>query len=263
MTEMTRSEQLLSVGQVADRFGVTVRTLHHYDDLGLLRPAVRSPAGYRRYTADNITRLQHVVVYRRLGFALDEIAVLLDDPAVRVVDHLRRQRDTVMARLDGLHELVTAIDHALEREMTGIRLSEQEQRELFGEGFGDDYADEAKARWGDTDAWKQSQERTTSYTKQDWQRIKDEGDAVNASFVAALDSGLPPTSAEAMDVAERARRHIDTWFYDITPDFHRCLGDMYVEDERFAATYESQRAGLAAYARDAIHANAARAATPE
>lgn len=254
-----RTDELLTVGQVAERFGVTVRTLHHYDEIGLLRPSERSHAGYRLYTDADLTRLQHVVVYRRLGFALEEIAPLLDDPDVDVTEHLRRQRAAVMSRLDEMRGLVTALDRALEREMSGVNLTKEEQRELFGDGFNDDYQREAQQRWGDTDAWKQSQARTSKYTKEDWVKIKEETEASNAAFVAAMDAGVPPTSEQAMDAAEQARKHIDTWFYDLTPEFHTCLADMYVSDERFRKTYEDQREGLAQYVHDAIHANARRA----
>lgn len=259
MTEMRQREQLLSVGEVAEQFGVTVRTLHHYDAIGLLQPGERSSAGYRLYTSANITRLQHVVVYRRLGFSLEEIALLLDDPGADVAAHLRRQRESVMSRLDEMHDLVAAIDNALAKEVTGMQLSKEEQRELFGDGFNDEYAREAEERWGDSDEWKQSQQRVATYAKDDWVRIKAEGDALNADFVAALDAGLSPSSDEATSVAERARAHIETWFYDLTPDFHRKLADMYVTDERFRRTYEELRPGLAQYVRDAIHANADRA----
>ncbi|WP_152190501.1 MerR family transcriptional regulator [Georgenia satyanarayanai] len=259
MTERTGVVTVLTVGQVAERFGVTVRTLHHYDAIGLLSPSARSHAGYRLYTEEDVSRLQHVVVYRRLGFSLEEIAGLLDDgtrPAR--LEHLRRQRSAVMSRLDELAELVTAIDRALEREMTGVNLTKEEQRELFGDGFSDEYASEAQERWGDTEAWRQSQERTTRYTKADWQEIKAESEEVNAAFVAAMEAGLPPTSEAAMDAAEGARRHIHERFYDLTPEFHRNLGDMYVSDPRFARTYEDIRPGLAQYVRDAVHANADR-----
>ena len=98
------------MGRLARRLGLTVRTLHHYDEIGLLVPSRRSGAGYRLYTEDDITRLQHVVVYRRLGFALEEIALLLDDPAADVAEHLRRQRAAVTSRLEEMRDLVTAID---------------------------------------------------------------------------------------------------------------------------------------------------------
>jgi DNA-binding transcriptional MerR regulator len=250
----------LTVGQVAEQFGVSVRTLHHYDEIGLLVPSERTPAGYRLYDVPDITRLQNVVVYRRLGFALEEIALLLDDPSADVGEHLRRQREAVMSRLDEMSELVTAIDRALEKEVSGIKLTKEEQRELFGEGFSEEYAEEAEQRWGETEAWKQSQRRTSKYTKQDWVQIKAEMEAAGTAYVAAMDAGLPATSEEAMDAAEQSRRQIEKWFYDITPEFHRNLGDMYIADPRFTKTYEDIKPGMAQYVRDAIHANADRAA---
>ena len=259
-TENGQALTALTVGQVAEQFGVTVRTLHHYDEIGLLVPSERTSAGYRLYTAEDITRLQHVVVYRRLGFPLEEIALLLDELSADVSEHLRRQRAAVLSRLDEMRDLVTAIDRALEKEMSGNKLTKEEQKELFGDGFSDDYADEAEQRWGETEAWKQSQRRTSKYTKEDWEQIKAEKEAAGAAFVAAMDAGRRATSEEAMDAAEQSRRHIEKWFYDITPEFHRNLGDMYIADPRFTKTYEDIKPGMAQYVRDAIHANADRAA---
>ncbi|MEE6281582.1 MerR family transcriptional regulator [Georgenia sunbinii] len=262
MTATDEETTVLTVGQVAASYGVTVRTLHHYDDVGLLTPSVRSHAGYRQYTQEDLTRLQHIVVYRRLGFPLEAIAELLDDGADQraVVEHLRRQKAAVMSRLDEMKDLVTAIDRALEQEMNGVNLTPDEQRELFGDGFSDEYAAEAQERWGDTEAWRQSQARTSAYTKADWEQVSAESEAINAAFVAAMTAGLPASSPEAMDAAERARAQINDRFYDIDAEFHRNLGDMYVADPRFTKTYEDIRPGLAQYVRDAIHANADRQA---
>jgi len=165
-----------------------------------------------------------------------------------------------MSRLDEMRDLVTAIDRALEKEMSGIKLTKEEQKELFGDGFSDDYAEEAEQRWGETEAWKQSQKRTSTYTKEDWAEVKAEMDATNAEFVSAMTDGEPATSERAMDAAEAHRMHIQNRFYDITPEFHRNLGDMYVADPRFTKTYEDIKPGMAQYVRDAIHANADRAA---
>ncbi len=134
----------------------------------------------------------------------------------------------------------------------------EDLKEVFGDGFSDEYQAEAQERWGETDAWKQSARRTQGYTKADWERIRAEGDAVNAKFVAALEAGLPADTPEAMDAAEAARAQIQTWFYDLDHEFHRGLGDMYVADPRFTKTYEDMAPGLAQYVRDAIHANADR-----
>lgn len=248
----------LTVGQVAALTGVTVKTLHHYDAVGLLRPSGRSPAGYRLYTTADLDRLQHVVVYRRLGFALDEIAAILDDPAADVAGHLRRQRAAVASRLAELTELVSALDRALEATMAGTQLTPEEQRELFGETFSDDYAREAEQRWGDTDAWRQSQSRTARYTKADWEQVKAEQDAVTAELAACLRDGEPADGPRAMAAAEAHRQHIHQRFYDVPYAMHRGLGQMYVDDERFARNYEDVEPGLAAYVRDAIEANADR-----
>jgi DNA-binding transcriptional MerR regulator len=257
MTERTTVDQVWTVGQVAHEFDLTVRTLHHYDEVGRRAPSERSLAGYRLYTPADLERLATIVVYRRLGFALEDIADLLRGEG-DLVDHLRRQRTAVMSRLDEMRELVAAIDTALEREMNDQPATPSDLKELFGDGFKDEYQQEAQERWGDTDAWKQSRSRTSRYTKADWAQVKAEMDATNEAFVAAMNAGEPPTSEAAMAAAEAHRMHIHPRFYDLDHEFHRNLSDMYVTDPRFTKTYEDIAPGLAQYVRDAIHANADR-----
>ncbi len=259
-TTAARTGRTLTVGQVADATGVTVRTLHHYDEIGLLRPSDRSPSGYRLYTSADVERLARVVGLRRLGLSLEDVADALDAGPARRAQVLRRHRAVVAARLDELAGALAALDTALEAEMTRSTpgLTPDEQREIFGDGFRDEYAAEAQERWGDTDAWKQSAARTARYTKQDWEQVKAEADAVGAAFVVAMQSGAPASSSVAMDAAEAHRRHIHERFYDVSYDMHRGLADMYVADERFTKTYEDVAPGLAQYVRDAIHANADR-----
>ncbi|AGC60152.1 transcriptional regulator [Mycobacterium liflandii 128FXT] len=248
----------LTVGQVAERFGITVRTLHHYDEIGLLIPSRRAASGYRVYTSADLTRLSQVIVYRRLELLLDEIARLLDEG--NAVSHLVRQRERVMARLDEMKDLVEAIDLALEKAMTNTPMTDDDMRELFGDGF-DDYRVETEQKWGETAEWKESQRRTKSYGKDEWVRIKAEGQAIEKALSDAFRAGLPADSEEAMNAAEQHRRHVNRWFYDCPPAFHRNLGDMYVSDPRYIATYDESFGlpGVAAYCREAIHANANRA----
>ncbi|MGO0576500.1 MerR family transcriptional regulator [Ornithinimicrobium panacihumi] len=255
------TEDLLTVGQVADEIGVTVRTLHHYDEIGLVEPSERSYAGYRLYTQADLERLQHVVVYRRLGFGLEEIAAILDGSGgLTTVEHLRRQRHTITDRVAELQQLVAAIDRALESEMSDQRyqISGAEMKEIFGGAFEDSYQDEAEQRWGDTDAWKESASRTKGYTKEQWQQVKDEQDELNARYVRAMQSGVPADSTEAMDLAEEGRQQICRWFYDCPRGMHANIAEMYVSDPRFTKTYEDIAPGLAQYVRDAVVANASR-----
>ena len=121
-----------------------------------------------------------------------------DEPAAGRVDiaHLRRQRAAVQHRLDEMRDLVTAIDRALEREMNDEPATTDDLKELFGDGFEDAQA-EAEQRWGDSDAWQQSQQRTKHYTKADWEQVKAESDALHRGFTDAMDAGEPPTSVQA------------------------------------------------------------------
>jgi hypothetical protein len=124
---------------------------------------------------------------------------------------------------------------------------------LIGDGFFDEPVTEAEP-------WQDSQSRMSERTKKDWTRIQAEVEESNAAFASAMTSGLPATSAQAMGAAEQHRLHIQRWFFDITPELHRSLGDRYITDPTFTKNYENVAPGLAQYVRDAIHANADRTA---
>ncbi|MFE1771755.1 MerR family transcriptional regulator [Streptomyces sp. NPDC059008] len=247
-----------SVGQVAAFAGVTVRTLHHYDEIGLLLPGARNHAGHRRYGDDDLDRLQQILFYRELGFPLEEVAALLDDPATDPQEHLRRQHELLTARIGRLQEMAAAVEHAMEARRMGINLTPEEKFEAFGDFDPDQYAAEAEERWGHTDAYKESQRRAATYTKDDWKRLRAQFDAIHRKMADLLGQGVPAGSEAAMDVAEEHRRFMDGASYTCSHEFHACLGEMYVADERFTATFEAIRPGLAVYLRDAIVANTAR-----
>lgn len=247
-----------SVGQVADATGVTIRTLHHYDEIGLLSPSGRSSAGYRRYDVADIARLHSILLYRELGFPLAQVASLLDDPLTNPDAQLRRQHHLLTSRVRRLQGLVTAIEYLLEAVEMGTPLTPRERLELFGSDFAEHSA-EAEQRWGDTEAYRHSQQRTASYGKADWQRISAETADLEQRAAAALHAGFLADSAAAMDLAEEHRQQISRWFYDCGYDMHRGLTAMYVADTRFRERYEAIAPGLAEYLRDAADANADRA----
>jgi MerR family transcriptional regulator, thiopeptide resistance regulator len=157
----------MSVGDTAALAGVTVRTLHHYDRIGLLSPSERTPAGYRRYAPSDLDRLHQVLVYRELGFPLEEIATLLDDPAADPVAHLRRQLALLRDRLDRTRAMVAAVEKEMEARTMGISLTPEERFEVFGDSDPSQYDAEVEERWGETDAYRESRRRTSSYTKDD------------------------------------------------------------------------------------------------
>ena len=158
-----------TVGAVAALTAVSVRTLHHYDHIGLVVPSVRTPAGYRGYTDADIERLHMVLVYRSVGLQLEDIRTLLDDCGADVLEHLRRQHRLLLDQADRLQHTIKAVEELMSAHRSGIQLTAEEQIEIFGTtAFSEEYAAEAEQRWGETDAWKQSQQRVSTFSKQDW-----------------------------------------------------------------------------------------------
>ncbi|MEH1013541.1 MerR family transcriptional regulator [Micromonospora sp. CPCC 206060] len=244
------------VGRVAQLAGVTVRTLHHYDEIGLLSPSGRTSAGYRSYDDADLERLQQILFYRELGFSLEEIATILDDPGASPRVHLRRQHELLTARIRRLREMVEAIELAMEAKKMGIQLTPEERFEVFGDFNPDDHVEEADRRWGESEAYRQSQERVARYRKEDWLRQKAENEEWGARLAALMDSGIAPESPEAMALAEEHRQLICRWFYECSYEVHTGLADMYLADPRFTAYYEKIKPGMTAYVSAAIHANA-------
>lgn len=257
MDTLTESGSL-TVGAVARMAGITVRTLHHYDQIGLLHPSGRSEAGYRRYSDADLERLQRILFFRELGFGLDQISEAMTDGETDASAHLRRQHAMLLDRIGRLQRMASAVEKALEARSMGINLTPEERFEVFGDHDPEEYAAEVEERWGDTDAYRESMRRTKSYTKSDWQRIKAEGQAAVDQLAAAMQAGKPADSPEAMAGAEAHRRHIDRNFYPLSYQAQVGLAEMYLADPRFTATYEKVAPGLAQYVHDAIKANAAR-----
>ena len=177
----------MKVGEVARLARVSVRTLHHYDEIGLLSPSERSESDYRLYTDEDLERLQSVLFFRELGFALDDIARIVGDPGFDRRSALLAQRELLAERAARLADMVAAIELALETDERGLTMSKEDMFEVFGDFDPSEYEAEVEERWGDTDAYKESARRTRRYTKDDWARFKAEGvnDALVIGFMLA------------------------------------------------------------------------------
>jgi DNA-binding transcriptional MerR regulator len=248
-----------TIGHVARLSGVSVRALHHYDDIGLLTPSGRSDAGYRLYSDTDLDRLRRILFYRELGFGLDQIAGVLASPAEGVDDHLRRQHGLLRERLVRTQALLHAVEHEMEARKMGISLTAEEQFEIFGTDDLNERIKEAGEQWGNTEAFKESQRRTAAYTKEDWIKIKREADENIGGFAEAIKAGEPADGTLAMDLAEAHRQHISRWFYACDAGHHSALAVLYVSDPRFSEPWEKIAPGFSLYVHDAILANAARA----
>ncbi len=243
----------LTVGDVARLANVTIRTLHHYDEIGLVVPE-RSDSGYRIYGVPQIDRLQEVLFFRELGFSLKDITSIVGEPTYARESALIRQRKLLEAKTERLMAMLDAIDRAIETDTTGEIMNYEEKLEVFGDFDPAEYEDEAKERWGDSDAYKQSVKRTSQYTKDDWLRNKAEVSEIYAAFMNLMRAGIPPASDQAAEVVERHRAHISHWYYDCSKEIHAGLGQMYVADPRFTKNIDKHGEGLAAYMSDAIAA---------
>ena len=250
----------LKVSEVARLAGVSVRTLHHYDEIGLVRPSARSEAGYRLYAPADVERLQQVLFFRELEFALDEIQKILAEPDFELGAALRLQKRLLTERAIRTKALIAAVDAAIDSLEKGTTMTPEERLEVFGDFKPEEYEAEAEQRWGGTETYKESIRRTKSYRKEDWEQIKAEGGGIYADLARLVSAGTAPSTVEAMDAAERHRAHITRWFYPCPPELHRGLGQMYVDDPRFAANIDKFGAGVSAFCRDAFAANADRQA---
>ncbi len=256
-----------SVSDVSRMAGVTVRTLHHYDDIGLLRPSGRSAAGYREYDARDLERLQEVLFYRELGFGLEQITGLVDIPTFNRAQILGRQRQLIEEQIERLQSMVGAVEAALkaleegrtmtQEEMFGT-LNKAEMVEVFGDFDPTQHENEVRERWGETESYAESSKRTARYTKDDWKQMGEESEAINQRLADLFAAGSDPEAEESMDAAEQHRLHIDRWFYPCSHEMHAGLGEMYVVDPRFTKFWDDLRPGLAVFVRDSFLANGLR-----
>lgn len=252
-----------TVGEVAELTRVSVRTLHHYDAVGLLSPSARSEAGYRLYAPADVARLWRILTFRELGFALADIGKLLGSSPEAEREALGLQAALLreqLARTQARLSTVTSLLRAAERG-EGDVMTKEKIEQMF-EGFDpSEYDAEVKERWGDTEAYRQSAERMARYTPADRERMTSEGAELHARYAALLGAGTPADSPEAAAVAEAHRAYFDQWFYDCTPEMLKMVSHHWVSDPRFTANIDGIRPGLAAYERAAVQAWAEGAGT--
>lgn len=246
----------LTVGQVSTRLGVTVRALHHWDEIGLARPSLRTAAGYRLYTAGDLERLHRIIVYREIGLGLDRIGAVLDDSGTDVPAALRAQRAQVAERIARLQQLSAGLDRMIDAHERGLLLTVEQQAALFGPRWNPDWPVQARQRWGDTPQWQQYAERSAARGPKEWQAIADTIADLDRALADAMDAGVTPGSSEANQLVERHREVFSSSYFPLTRQMQVCLGRMYESDPGFAAHYNGIRAGLATWFRRSIDADA-------
>ncbi len=234
-----------TINKLAQMAGVSVRTLHYYDEVGLLKPSTIQRNGYRAYEEHDLLLLQQILFFRELDFSLEEIKRILSSSAFDVRHALRDQRRMIELKKRRLSGLLKTIDVTLQKLEQQIPMNDQDLQELydtFGEETIKQYADEVKQRWGNTDAYKQSMERAAKMTKEYYKKYKHDSDVFMKKVAATMGKGA--TSPEFQALIAEHFKSLSTW-YEPNFEMYRGLAKMYVEDPRFTAYYENYREGLA------------------
>ena len=243
-----------TIGKVAHMAHVSVRTLHYYDTIGLLNPSYETASGYRLYADGELELLQQVLFFRSLGFPLAQIKAIVQSPTFDRRKSLEAQRTALLERRRTVEALLAVVDHTIEALNKGETMDKKEMFDAFDERALEEhrtkYADEAEQRWGTTDAYTESQKRTSKYTKEDWKRIQQEAGQIDADMAALMDQKA--TDPEVQDVVRRKHEHLNHNFYMCSVEMLAGLSEMWVSDARFTATYDKIKPGLAQFWHDAV-----------
>lgn len=239
----------INIGEMAKRAGVSVRTLRHYDAVGLLKPSCITQAGYRLYDQAALARMEQILYFRELGFALDEIKSMMQSPDYDASEAMQRQKKLLEMQRLRIDAMIGRLDEAI-MGMGAPRLEVFDMSEI--EKAKRQYADEAKERWGSTAAYQESEKRTAQYTKADWQSVQSGMERLFAQFAAVRD--LDPADERVQRLVKDWQQYISDHMYTCTDEILLGLGQMYVADERFKANIDRCGEGTAACMSRAIAA---------
>ena len=244
MLSLWGDKMKMLIKEFAEFTGVSVRTLHYYDEIELLRPAfVDKATGYRFYDENSLLRMQEILFYRELDFSLKSIGEILSSPNYDKSKALNEQKQLLILKKERLERLISAIDGAVKGEnvMKAFDNSEFER-----------YKTEAQERWGNTEAYKEHAEKTKHYGKDKWSSLAAEMDLIFGEFAVCMKNGVDPEAEEAQALVKKLQSHITEHYYHCTGEILSGLGQMYVADERFRQNIDKHADGTAAFVSKAI-----------
>ena len=237
---------LYKIRDVAGMTGVTVRTLHHYDQSGLLKPAKLTAAGYRLYSDPDLERLQQILFFKELGFRLSKIREILDSPGFDQMQALHSHKILLLEKRKRLEMIIALVEQTLDANEGGYSMDQKKMFQAFDmseiEKHQEQYAEETKHKYGHTEAYRESQKKASSFKKEDWAAISARGDEIYQELAGLMD--LDPADPQVQQAIGAWRSHISDNFYQCTLEIFRGLGDLYVQDERFTASIDKTKPGL-------------------
>jgi len=240
----------MNVKEVALLVGISIRTLHHYDDIGLLHPDDVSPAGYRQYSEQNLQMLQHILFFKEIGFSLKEIKYMIENPNFDSLDALELQRKSLLEKRNHYDDMIRTIESTIQHIKGEIEMSAKEK--FSGLQFDNtEYEQEARQRWGDqkVDFYMQSLKQLSPFQKE---QLEQEWNDIYKGLAQRI--GSPVSSPETEELIQRWYTLLNTHFGTYSYDAFAGLGQMYTLDERFTKNIDQYGAGLAQYMNEAMAA---------
>ncbi|MFT8348571.1 MerR family transcriptional regulator [Clostridium saccharoperbutylacetonicum] len=237
----------MKINEVAKLTGITTRTLHYYDEIGLLKPSQITDAGYRLYDENSLSELQQILFFRELNFPLNEIKEIMTNPEYDKTEALKKHKELLLKKRERIEKLITLVDNTIKGDVE-MSFKEFDMTEI--EGAKKKYAKEVKERFGNTEAYVESEEKTKNYGKEQWQKINAESKKLLKAFTDNMDK--TPDSKEVQKLVKEWQDFITKSFYKCTNEILQGLGLMYVEDERFKKNIDSNGEGTAEFISKAI-----------
>ncbi|BCN31626.1 MerR family transcriptional regulator [Anaeromicropila herbilytica] len=232
----------MKINEVAKLSGVTVRTLHYYDEIGLLKPNETTESGYRLYTKESLETLQQILFFREMNFPLSQIKEIMTNPNYDKEQALNKHKELLLKKRDRIDKLITLVNHTIEGEVD-MSFKEFDMTEI--EKAKNQYATEVKERWGHTEAYAESEKKTKNYDKEQWSQLNEEGASILKRFGENRHSR--PDSDSSRELVQQWKEYITDNFYTCTNEILSGLGLMYIHDERFKKNIDKYGEGTAEY----------------
>jgi MerR family transcriptional regulator, thiopeptide resistance regulator len=241
---------MYTVKQLSELAEVSVRTLHYYDEIDLLKPSQVGANSYRYYDDDALLRLQQILFYREIGFELIQIKAILDSPDFDVVTALRSHRKVLQEKITRLKNLVRTVDSTIMDTTGEVKMSKKRMFEAFSEEKQKEYEREARLEYGPENV-NESIKRWNSYSQQQRDAIMEEGSQIYLDIVAAIEANIEPTSNHVQAILDRWQKHL-RYFYEPNLDILRGLGELYNTNPDFIANFQKMHEDLPQYLQNAI-----------
>ncbi len=242
---------MYTVKEVASIAGVSVRTLHYYDEIGLLRPTSVGGNQYRYYDDQALLRLQQILLYRDMGMELRQIRQMLDNPDFNMVSALREHRKRLEQRIHDFEKLIETVDNTIQHLEEGSSMAPKKLFTGFTPEQQEQYEREARLTYG-PERVNESIRRWNAYSPEERQNILQEGQAIYTGLVQALAQGVPSDDAHVQRLMNRWHQHIRN-FYEPSLEVLRGLAELYTAHPDFAANFAAMHPGLAVYMQQAIN----------